>query len=403
MAAASLRIEAASFNIATASFGIATASFGIATASFGIEATSLDIAAASLDIATASLGIEATSFGIEATSLDIAAASLDIATASLGIEATSLGIAAASFGIATVSLRTATGSFGIATASFRIATASLRVEAASFRIEAASFRIATASLRIEAASFDIATAFVDNEMARLLRTGTTRASCRVAASTSARFLPSKSKEHLDQLPKTIHSVKTRLDIKRDAVESFGCKKDIAGPMDIDDFPRTLRKGMVKFVESNSLRPLHDAASREIENERSPTIYDKMIGIYDTRIVKSTDYVLNQHTHWPPSYVNFTVTSDGYVPGALLFFYLLPLQLRAALIAGVATHGVANSAHDEWTLETIGKIALDLDENDRPIVEAFVDNRVLLMNGHIQRLVEKRLAVLEHEVRLKSDA
>lgn len=212
-----------------------------------------------------------------------------------------------------------------------------------------------------------------------------------------RIASAGSKEHREQLKNAIAAVRARVELRVDTVESYGCKKEIDGPKDTAAIPDYFARDVVRLVESNAFRPIHEVRSYEVESERPPTIYDKMMGIYDSRTVKRTDYVVSQSHHWPASCVTLTVVSDGYVPGAFLFFYLLPLQLRAALISGVALMGVVNSAEDKWSLESMEKAVVDLSGKDLAGLEAFVDSRVAVLNNHLRRSVERRLAVLEREV------
>lgn len=82
-------------------------------------------------------------------------------------------------------------------------------------------------------------------------------------------------------------------------------------------------------------PLHKIETRKVTQERPATIFERLNLIGNTVTTTSTEYVVEQDYEWPPSVVQLTLESDGIAPGASLLLYLIPLQVRAVLVAIVA--------------------------------------------------------------------
>jgi hypothetical protein len=210
-----------------------------------------------------------------------------------------------------------------------------------------------------------------------------------------------SEDHREKLKSYINKVKTRIDALKAGVDSFGCEKSVDAPDNIYNLPAELRPRVVRFIHSKNFRPLHEVEVREVANERPLTISERIQGVIGPVVTKSTEYVLRQSFEWPLSYVSFTVKSDGHVPGALLFFYLIPMQLRASLISGVALSRQRNFADDDWSMVSIGHILVNFDDNDTAMLEAFVTQWVGILNGTLRKSLASRLAILEEELNLKS--
>ncbi len=205
-----------------------------------------------------------------------------------------------------------------------------------------------------------------------------------------------SKEHYGRLRERIDVIATRLQQAKDDVKSFGLEKSIHGPAHIGYALKAFSKEIVQNVESRGYRPLHDVRSEQQTHQPLQTRIEKAMGFSPPPPTTSTVYTLQQRGYEPESYVALETSSDGHVPAGMLFFYLLPLQLRACLYAGIAVKGEGNAAEEDWSLGSLGSVLLDLDGADEERIDRFVAGRIAVFNLTLRAAVARRVKLLEEE-------
>jgi len=211
-----------------------------------------------------------------------------------------------------------------------------------------------------------------------------------------RFPAVGSDEHYTRLNERINAIATKLQKNIDHIRTFGFEKRIDGPNNVFHAIRSFSEPIVRSVESEGYRPLHHVKSARETHQHRQTLVEHALGYLPPTPTTSKVYILQQRHNYPDSCVTVVTSSDSHVPAGLLFFYLLPLQLRACLYAGVAVKGEANAAEEDWSLSSLTHVLLDLDDTDEERIDHFIMQRISAFNSTLRSAVARRVKLLEDE-------
>jgi hypothetical protein len=205
-----------------------------------------------------------------------------------------------------------------------------------------------------------------------------------------------AKQYNERLATIIGFVETTTTAHAPTLEAFGAELKIAGPKDVYALPSELRPELILYVGRNGWRPIHRVESREVTGERQPTMYERMEGYHDLIRTRRTEHAVEQPPRFPNSLVTATLQPTGIVPRVFVFFYLLPLQLRVSLVAGIALSGTVNFAEEKLRLRELDCVILDADSDHTDRVRDYVIERLQRFHSIAMSAISERLDVLEAE-------
>jgi hypothetical protein len=131
-----------------------------------------------------------------------------------------------------------------------------------------------------------------------------------------------TEEHLTRLAKFMEHIRDALQARIHKVESFDCEVELTPIQSVDRLPKNLKESIALFIKREQLQPVHDI--RIIEKRSGG--YTSIASALDVfnRPTVSYEYIVEQRFQYPDSYVELRIQSDGYLPSALLYYYLIPL-------------------------------------------------------------------------------
>lgn len=203
-------------------------------------------------------------------------------------------------------------------------------------------------------------------------------------------------EHLARLTKYMEHIRDALQARVHEVESFGCEVELMPIQSVDQLPESFKEPIARFIEKEQLQPLHNI---RVTEKRSGG-YNPLLAVLDfaNRPTVSYEYIVEQGYSWPNSYIELRIQSDGYLPSALLYYYLIPLQVKAYLDHGVAT--TSNPLSRQFKLHSQRGYYGFLDLNDDralSLIDRHVENGIHELNEQYPKLVQERLSYLEREL------
>lgn len=208
--------------------------------------------------------------------------------------------------------------------------------------------------------------------------------------------------HTQALADSIGSLKGHVEASVQSLRTFGISPTLSGPSRAYELPEELHRHVVRFVESKKWRPLHEVESRQVTQERPATLFEKVSGHYGSVSTTNTEFTVSQSSDLPDSLVYLKIDSDGVVPNALLFFYLLPLQVRAAFLLGIAFSSEMNFSDKRWRLQRLEDWVLDISSDNKEAIAHFAAHGVARFESYLVRSIDSRLKVLEEELAMSTD-
>jgi hypothetical protein len=110
-----------------------------------------------------------------------------------------------------------------------------------------------------------------------------------------------------------------------------------------------------------------------------------------------EYHVEQPSSWPESLIRLNINNDGYLPSATMFFYVVPLQIRAYIIRGIGTSSLPTDSINTYEAGSMAQLLVDLNDiNLNAKADVFVKNSISVFSELFGKKVEARLDYLERE-------
>ncbi len=201
-------------------------------------------------------------------------------------------------------------------------------------------------------------------------------------------------ERNDRLSLSIKRVRHTLDKFTGEFSVFGTNVNVEGPSTANNLNRDVHPQVVDFVERFQLAPRHEIRKTVKEKRRRSTI-DALL-MLEPEVTTLTNYFIAQDYSLPESVVTVDVLPDDFVPLLHVYFYLIPLQMRACLLSGIACKGVASPTEQNLDIKARDHVYLDYGDDDFDRIDRFVAETVDRFKKHANASIEHRLRIIRRE-------
>lgn len=197
-------------------------------------------------------------------------------------------------------------------------------------------------------------------------------------------------------------LKASLESNLPLIETFGGEKALYGPYDNNKIPEALKRHIVLDFENSGLESEHQIAIHTEYGLPPMHALNSFVDLYGGKYGGKDEvkYLLSQGSTWPSSCVWVRVSSDGYVPYAIVLVYLIPLQTRIMAMSLIATgeekKGSVDGDKISWAKPRLYRELIDY---KRPSFD-HIDNQIKMLAASFNLIYAKeaknRIEYLEKE-------
>lgn len=183
------------------------------------------------------------------------------------------------------------------------------------------------------------------------------------------------------------------------IKSYDCKIEVAGVKSINYIDESIRRSIVKFINGKKYITVHDIRiDRIYEEDKKPTpvgfmpqltrLQRSMFGYEEDKPkLKKIEYIMNQESNMPESYISIEIDNDEYMPEGELFIYICPLKIKAVILFGIKIND--NSQISNHVYIDINNV------NDKLIEESVIHTMEIFNKKYYDALI-KEIDYLEWE-------
>lgn len=210
-----------------------------------------------------------------------------------------------------------------------------------------------------------------------------------------------NEEHIEKLEDYISRVYSIMESKLSNIKSFGSTPEIHSPIKADNIPSNIKSLIFKTINTKKLKTLHKF---EVEREyEEPSIAEKRIAKIDPfykpeKKLIAIHHKISQDYYYPNSYLDVKLKSDGYVPFAQVFIYIVPLLISSCMISGFYLEYEDSDTTRDYKEYTLDPIFMNFEEEiNIEQAKNNIDDLINLFNKKYKKFIRNRLEYLEWEI------